>query len=701
MMRQQKILQKLSLAVALMFIPTAAQAGDLCFQPPAAVPALVGPPAWMSGMGVVRTDLNEPRWSAPLTGFANDVVGQEGSFRIVKSADGTKLFVQVQTGQDHNVPGSNDQVYFGVSKDDTGANPLAFGFRFIIGSVIPASNPETAEAALNLRGYRYDDVQPAGSKWTSAAGKPAWITNPALWSKTPVVPVGDLVDWGVAFVVDLSALPTPITPTDTFKVAVGLNTNADAGGSTITKVYTPAPPGGFSSVPTNTHPFVETFPPNVWRQTVGTAPGCVSGIVLSSANISISNNVNPSTTTSIATNDGATNVFHAAPDFNSLSVANGGLTAEFRIANWGTVWAEAPWNPVQKSDGTTADKVGNVGTNFQFDCDANSGGTVCGINPVPPTAHQCVQVRLNYGPGYNFDTTPITVGSAYRNMNFQSLSKSESVAFIDTKGIDQGSGKTEIIMYVYQRNMPEHGRRAMRLNTHAMRKTHSEFFAPPKEGKKAAHPRESAAHLRALLAEQAKHVENLKRMEKLLQGKKPTKEELEAAAKVPTQVSPEHAMKEVWPHLEVHPYFQQGDRFKLDGVHHRHLVPMFPFDAYYDHKGAFYGFSQDFSVDGGKLEVLREPSGHEPGIFKLTIPKGKAAQLKIVTEAHEKPRKPRVMGPGGRKVPHEGEKAEKCVATRPLCTYVPGSGTPSGGALAIFGLLAAAGALLRRRRYQA
>ena len=81
----------LACLAACVVTPRAVLAQNLCFPAPLALPGLSGAPDWRAP-GSVRTELNEPRWSAaPLTSFANDATASEGFFRIMVDAAHTEL----------------------------------------------------------------------------------------------------------------------------------------------------------------------------------------------------------------------------------------------------------------------------------------------------------------------------------------------------------------------------------------------------------------------------------------------------------------------------------------------------------------------------------------------------------------------------------------------------------------------------------
>ena len=119
--RLSKRLVRFSLAtVALAAIASPARA-DVCFPTPIALPGLSGVPIWEGSLGVVRTELNEPRWAAaPLTQFDNDVSGKQGLYRFLVDSSNSQLVVSFQAPTDPGVPSNADETYFGFTTDGTG-----------------------------------------------------------------------------------------------------------------------------------------------------------------------------------------------------------------------------------------------------------------------------------------------------------------------------------------------------------------------------------------------------------------------------------------------------------------------------------------------------------------------------------------------------------------------------------------------------
>src|SRR4051812_39867675 len=94
----------------------------VCFSTPVPLPGLSGPPQW-KGPGVVRTELNEPRWAgAPLTDFDSDPIGTAGLYRIMVDPTYTELSVSFQAPTDLGSATSADRIYFAFTTDGLGAS---------------------------------------------------------------------------------------------------------------------------------------------------------------------------------------------------------------------------------------------------------------------------------------------------------------------------------------------------------------------------------------------------------------------------------------------------------------------------------------------------------------------------------------------------------------------------------------------------
>lgn len=617
-----KAMARLCAALALIPVISGVAQANLCFPQPTVVPGLGGPPNWVLA-GQVRTDLNEPRWGpAPLTSFASDLTYEEGFFRLMTDTTGTKLYVSFQTSADHAVPGTADEVYFGISRNNGALNDIAQAVRV---KVAPGSPAGSFIAATNFETYSYD-VAGSPSQWTVAPTTPAWLvpSTPAVWSNAP----GDGVDWGINFVVDLTQLG--INTTDTFKLVMAMtirDENAISDSTIATLVPTPAG-----------QPFKNTLlasVPSSWAPADATGSGCAGGVTIDMNHIG-TRNPNPGI---INATPGAVNTFFAEPNYAAVPIFAGQLKAEFRIANWGSVAdPNAGWIAIPGANAVSSQASGLI----EYACPANTPGNVCGM-PTPSQTHQCIQVRLNRGPGATPDNTPITTASVYRNMDFVPLSKNTRTAEISVKGLQAllgNSNPRDVYLYVYERNLPAHGKEKMRQPTEVMQATRREFFAAHAPGK----PVKDARAALTAIREQRQLTAIKKPVKATKPGVKPqpepvfSAEDLEKGKKLKSLVTVKQKLQQAWAHYEVRPYYDSGKFSDDGGKKYRGLVAMYPFTLYYEHSGDFYGYSSRLSADAGAtLTEIRKPSSSSPGLYKLTIPNEGVGRITTEVEAHDTP----------------------------------------------------------------
>lgn len=657
----------LAIALGLSLASQSARAQEFCFTPPANnVPGLPGMPSW-TGAAPIRTDLNEPRWgAAPLSGFKTDATNDKAFYRVMRSADGTKLYVQFQANFDHGGVTPSDRVFLGLAA--TSGN-TAKAVTFSVNSASnPASNPTSPSGGFTEFGY-------ASAAWTVVGpSKPTWVDPVGVWTSNtadPVAPDTPNIDWGVAMVVDV--VGAGLVVGSDFRILVGMAiTNAD--GTTTTNLYTPATVGS----PTN--PFTGAAAPSTWQLSASTTSACLGGVELGWGDINVNGG------TQINVTDGAVNTFNATPAYNGAPVIAGSLNAEFRIAYWGSNGdPTAPWMPIVPASGPMQ-RPSDASGNFSLACAPSAGGLPCGITTPVPSGHlhQCVQTRLNYALGYDASDIRITTPSVYQNMNFVALSKSEKLALIDTKGIDAGTPNNDLYFYVYPRNLPAHGNEQLYLPTDRMRETLRRLETSEGPVSYAASKREAAV----LLA-------RAKEAQLAAAKSQPPAGDKEAAQNAPSVVTEDQALRAVWPHYEVRPYYDSGKRDTLDGVEAKKLVPMYPFTAFYSHEGPLFGFSHAISlVEGGTWTELEAPTATKPGLYKLTLPKDGKATLKLTVEAHERRKDDQPGGPGGTECP-KCQKVDHGHCNCSLPGY--GGGTTASG-IGLGGVLLAIWFALRRRR---
>jgi len=303
---------------------------DVCFPTPIALPGLTGVPIWEGNAGVVRTELNEPRWAAaPLTSFDNDVTGNQGLYRILVDSGYSELVVSFQAPTDPGVPSSADEIFFGFTTDGTGSSlARAIGIQVNgVGSTDPLP-------ATSIVQQTYSST----TGWSAFLGAPAWLKDTAVWRNNVS---GDAAAWGINFKIDL--VGAGLSSENPFKIQLAMRKENE---SAATNLDYSTPPYGPNARLAGT---LLINDPTQWASAVAINSGCASGITIGSAQIGTRNVALGAPIPSvISTVNGAVNRFFAAPSIpGSVGLFPGLLQAKFHIANWTSAAApNAPWTTV-------------------------------------------------------------------------------------------------------------------------------------------------------------------------------------------------------------------------------------------------------------------------------------------------------------------------------------------------------------------
>ena len=383
------------LVAALVAVAPRVAAAYVCFSTPVALPGLSGPPQW-NGTGVVRTELNEPRWAgAPLTSFDSDLTGTAGLYRLLVDDQDTELTISVQAPTDLGSVSGADAVYFGFTTDGLGAG-LAKAIYISVGG----SGTDPAEVSSFER-YNYDVV----SGWTASLGAlPSWMKDVSIWRNNAA---GDAA-WGVNFKVSLQNAGLSVdTP---FKMLLAMHKQDENDVSKSVNLSTPQP--GANSLVPNTLFIAD---PAQWAVAFPIDAGC-GGIALKGDQIRTRNAL----PTVIDTTNGAVNHFYVTPTIASGEALYSGLfSANFHLSNWSTVAApDAPWKifPNGAAVQNGAAPAPNDST-VEFVCPPNTATTTCGI-PTPTESHQAVYVELQGTPS---NPAAFKSAAAYADMQFACL----------------------------------------------------------------------------------------------------------------------------------------------------------------------------------------------------------------------------------------------------------------------------------------
>jgi MYXO-CTERM domain-containing protein len=683
-------------AVLLLAVVSRPALADVCFPTPVTLPGLSGVPIWQGG-GVLRSELNEPRWAAaPQTAFDSDITGNEGLYRILVDPSYSELSVSFQAPTDPSVPSNADVIYFAFSTDGT-AGTLAKGVAIQVNGT-GATDP-TAAAIIQQENYD------ATVGWSALSGAPTWLKDPAVWRNNVA---GDAA-WGINFKVNLAA--AGLSASAPFKIQLALHKQDEATPSNSVNMSTPAPA---------TNPLLSgtllISDPTHWANAVAINSGCAAGITLSGNQIGTTNlDAGNPAPNEVNTTLGAVNQFYAKPTIpGSVALFSGLFQGKFHVANWGSIAASnAPWTPIPSGLAVLngASPAPDDAT-IEFNCPANGATTTCGL-PTPAEKHQCVYVELKAAPG---QTVPFTRAAAYTNMQFQPLSNFSAPAEISVKGLKQVFGNDlprDVYVYLYPKNMPAQGNKPIYLPTDKMAATRRFFETPPAsvrhapgvpvgvvdQNKQKLAAAKATLPARPSVAGAAATAAGALAPAKVAAVVAPPK----AGSGGPSQalrelplpntgigdldLSPRQALSAIWPSYDVHVYYDSGKAITIGGITSKQLVPMFPFTYFHSHEGPLFGFSHGFQLtSGAELKELRAD------VYWLKIPSEGVAHVITSVAAHETPKDPGNPPPGCPECPPPVEKNGHCGCR------IPGQSSAGGAPWGLFAAGVLGIALARRRR---
>jgi len=606
------------------------------------------------GSGVVRTELNEPRWAAaPQTGFESDLTDSEGVYRLLVNSDNNELSVSFQVPVDPDTSSTADQIWFGFTRDGA-AGTLASAVRISLPT--SGSNPI---AATNVRGYTYDVA--ASTHWTPGTPgvAPDWLKDAAAWLEG----TAPTLSWGINFKVDLTApSASGVTVTQPLRLMMAMQVRDE---SDPTMSLFPSTPNADCTGTGCPYPLLpDTLlieNPAHWAPALAIDAACPPGISIIPSQIGTTNE-DPSGTPApneIDTTEGATNTFYARPSY-PFAPGAGEIMGSFFVANWGSIAAsDAPWDAIPNGvDIENGVAPATTPGEISFVCPTNTATETCGL-PTPTEPDQSLYVSLKNAPG---QSNVLSKAAAYRSMRFESLSRFSGPAEISVKGLAKIFGNDEprdVYLFVKPRNMPAHGEKPVYLNFKAMAATRRFAEMPPRAT--------SLPKARVPKAQQTLHEVST------------TNTGVRDLA-----FTAEQTLASVWPTYDVRVYYDTGKAVLVDQAKVRHFKAMYPFTYYFSHDGPLYGFTHE--LVGSGLKRVRE------NVYRLSIPSEAALKVTTNVEAHEEPTKPDLSHCP--KCPPPPSSSGLCNCRLPLGyqTRTPASHLFSLGLLGL-GLM-----LLRRRR---
>lgn len=328
-----------------------------CIPPPTdRVPGLPGPPDWIGTFNPpVKTGLDDPRWDGA-GGFtwANGTSGDTARFQAIRA--GGKLFLSWLVKLPPQTPAAANVVYVGFTQAG-GATPASFAMTINLHSTTPSSN--TTDYDLNAY-----SVGPTGVPAPLGGSIPSWMNNTRVW-----ITNGDF------------AVQT-IVPISTAGINSGLNLGTNfnmwfemqealppATPATVWNAIFPDGRGG-TPVATDVVAFLQFPPPSSWAQFHQSSgpgdPACtLAGISIDGDHIGTTNSPISKILFKAAgsPNPPPVNTFFASPK-NGMATAipAGGITATFRIADWGSTYdPNAPWKTIPGGQDVPSTAVINPG----------------------------------------------------------------------------------------------------------------------------------------------------------------------------------------------------------------------------------------------------------------------------------------------------------------------------------------------------
>lgn len=443
-------------------LPLSTMAQVACIPPPTnRVPGLPGPPDWLGTFNPpVKTGLDDPRWDGA-GGFtwANGTSGDTARFQAISSSG--KLFLSWFIQLPPNPSPQANVVYVGFTQAG-GASPTNFAMTISLTSLSPQSDGANyAPSAFS--------VDNSGNP-TALASVPSWIgNNTRVWVNQPantfavqtVIPISAAgINSGLNLGTDFNmwfemqaALP-PANPATVWDAIF-------PDGRGATPIATDVVTSGFNTVypaPINWARFHQSSGP-------GDAACTLGGISITEAQIG-THNIDPNTHlpapheiqfTKTGINN-LVNTFFASPTNGmTTNIAPGGITATFRIADWGSTYdPNAPWTTIPGGQdvpstavipaGTTAD-TNNITFNWTVQ-DVPGNTWLSDFRSGSKTSDQCMLVELAGGNLktwqashlFNLNETIVDPAGNLQRVSAAGTSGALQPAFNGTSGGTTGDG---------------------------------------------------------------------------------------------------------------------------------------------------------------------------------------------------------------------------------------------------------------------
>jgi hypothetical protein len=315
-----------------------------CIPPPTnRVPGQPGPPNWLAGLpdtnAPVRTEFDDPRWdgAGSLT-WANGTSGDTARFRAIKA--GNTLFLSWLVQLSPQSPSNANVVYLGFTQ--AGGSPTNVGMTINLSTLTPG----TDTSDFNPAAFSVDN---SGNP-TALGSTPPWMNNTRVWIT--------LSNFGVEMAIPISAagINSGVNISTDFKMWFEMQEALPP--ATPATVWDAIFPDGRGGTQTATDVvssgFATVFPaPSTWASVhFSTGPGdaacTLGGISITESQIGTTNPVQSQILFKQTGVNNLVNHFFASPTNGmTTDIPPGGITATFRIADWGSTFdPNAPFTTI-------------------------------------------------------------------------------------------------------------------------------------------------------------------------------------------------------------------------------------------------------------------------------------------------------------------------------------------------------------------
>jgi hypothetical protein len=418
--RTAQLLSRLfPIVLVLASLPVSTMAQVACIPPAVGVPGQPGPPDWTGAFNApanTQVDVNDipsdPRWNqASSLTWADGTSGDTARFHALQF--GGNLFLSWSILLPPNGSPAANLLYVGFTQSG-GASPANFAMTISLGNLVQHLD---GTSPISPTAFSVD----SSGNPTTLGAVPAWVTaNTRAWTAQNSFTIQTVV---------------PILAPSSANINNGLVLGTDfkmwfemqeaLPPSTPKTVWDAIFPDGRGGTPIAQDVISSGFPtvypiPSTWAQFhqssgPGDAACTLKGISIDRTQIGTLNN-DPVTglpapneilfQKSGSPNPPPVNTFFAAPT-NGMStpIPAGGITATFRIADWGSVWADAAWTTIpggQDVPSTTGIGPGATASNNTINFNwtvQNIGGGEQWLTEFQTTkpSHQCMLVELAGG----------------------------------------------------------------------------------------------------------------------------------------------------------------------------------------------------------------------------------------------------------------------------------------------------------------